>query len=194
MVCWWKKKKVFLFLSVNQELFTNSHESNTLNTGEAYCKTYTGNWKVGHQSECGSVPAPNPSVKEGLSVTVTGSIKGQINETQSVLIQAIVQSFIAKNLKIDPSHVSVSISTTPGKEGFTDFTVKVSIDSASGLTQDSFNSGVNSIVSSGVEDSIESQGIEVQSGSVNINSGAQNPNFVEKMIVSLFLSFFVLLI
>jgi CO/xanthine dehydrogenase Mo-binding subunit len=148
----------------------NKLYSNTEN-GEAWCKRELGVWKVGAQQECTAGSFYEAEVK--------GTVTGTVNDTVKTAIEGVVTKIVADQLGIDVSKVDVTVDTTTNSDGSTTFKVAVKVGTAE-VTTEKF-SDISKIPTAELEAQLAAQGINAQSGTVNIS----NNNFSGKLFVSL---------
>jgi len=147
--------------------FCRTREATTnSDNGEAVCKSYNSVWSVGNVDKCA---VPNDPAKY-YEATATGKVKGEVNATVSAVIESIIQKVVADKLGIDTNKVNVVVSLTKNNDGTTSFDVNVKVTKDGTVSETQFNTGVDGILGSSVEDQITKQGVDVQSGSVNINN------------------------
>jgi len=180
---------------------TNSLDYNS----GVYCKSLGGLW---YERSCTTVvtpapsPSPSPSPNEPTptpkveptynTATVKGTVSSTVDKTASDKVAAVIKDTIATTLKVDQSKVLVDVTTTLNSDGTTTFSMNIKVD-ASTVSNDDFIKGLNSISSDTIENSIQGQGVTVQSGSVSISSNNQNSYASRIVFVSLLLIAAVLL-
>jgi len=135
------------------------------------CKRELGTWKVGSQNEC--IPG------NYYEAEVKGTVTGTVNDEVKTAIESVVSKIIAEKLGIDASKVDVSVDTTTNSDGTTTFKVAVKVGNTE-VTSDQF-SDISKIPTSELESQLAAQGINAQSGTVNIS----NNNFAGKLFASL---------
>jgi hypothetical protein len=139
-------------------------------------------------------PSPSPSPYPYYKATVSGTLdsSSSVDQTTAVTLANITRQIISDKLHIDPSNVIVTVSATLNEDGTTAFSIEIKVLS-SVVSSASFTDGLSSISADSIESSINSQGVNVRSGSVSITSNQQG-SFAGKIVVSLLFITAVLLI
>jgi hypothetical protein len=143
-------------------------------TGEAWCKRELGIWKSGTQQEC--IPGSYYEAE------VKGTVTGTIDEIAKTTIEAVVSKLIADKLGIDQSKVEVSVDTTTNSDGTTTFKVAVKVGNTE-VTTEKF-SDISNIPTSELESQLAAQGINAQSGTVNIVNNFSVKLFASLLVIS----------
>jgi len=151
--------------------------------GETVCHQNGGTWAKGSQEIC-KAPVGN----EYYVAKVEGVLNTKPNETTTQIIAGVIQKSVADTLGIAPEKVQVIVSVTDNADGTSGFSVTVKV-STTVLTEGSFDTGMNSIVSSNLQSSIQSQGVDVKS----IDSVTVTPinNYAGKLFVSLLVALMI---
>jgi hypothetical protein len=135
-----------------------SKQFSATETGESWCKRELGIWRAGVQTEC----TPGSFYEAEVKGTVTGTV----NDTVKNAIEQVVTKIIADKLGIDASKVDVTVDTTTNSDGTTTFKVAVKVGNTE-VSTEKF-SDISNIPTSELEAQLAAQGINAQSGTVNI--------------------------
>jgi hypothetical protein len=153
--------------------------------GESFCHAYNGSWYVGVQDKCRTQPT---TVTFYYEAEVTGTLHTAPNETTTTVIEAVIQVLVATKLGIEPNKVIVVVTVTPNSDGSSNFKVDVKVKT-SDITSDRFNTGVDSIFSSTVQNSMTSQGVDVK----YVSGIVASKNYAGKLFVSVVVALLVML-
>jgi hypothetical protein len=126
-------------------------------------------------------PKPTEPVYNKVTITATVDKTTTVDVTTADKVAVVIQKTVADALKIDQSKVTVVVSTSLKDDGSTAFSIEIKVSSDS-ISSDKFAAGVSTISSDSIESSISSQGVNVQSGSVNISNNNQQ-SYAEKIIL-----------
>jgi len=146
-----------------------------------YCVSSKGVWAYGAQEKCAEKP-----VEGHYEAEVKGELNTKPNETTTEVIEEIIQKVVAEKLGISQEKVDVIVKVVSNTDGTTSFTVTVKVANVD-VTESTFKSGIDSILSSSVQSSMQQQGVDVKSvNSIEVN------NFAGKFVVSLVLGMMII--
>jgi len=157
-------------------------DNTTVVYGETVCHQNGGKWAKGTQEIC-----KPPVVSEYHVATVEGTLNSKPNETTTQIIAAVIQSVVSQKLGIEVDKVQVIVSVTENMDGTTSFTVTVKVLKTL-VSDTTFDTGVDSIVSSSLQTSIQNQGVDVKS----IGSITPIVNYAGKLFVSLLVALVII--
>jgi hypothetical protein len=158
-------------------------EGNVSVHGETVCTQNGGKWAKGTQEIC-KAPVGN----EYYVAKVEGVLNTKPNETTTQIIAGVIQKAVADLLGVAPEKVLVIVSVTDKADGTSGFSVTVKVASTV-VTEGAFDTGMNSIVSSNLQSSIQSQGVDVKS----VDSVTVTPinSYAGKLFVSLLVALMI---
>jgi len=178
----------------------------TNQTGPNFCHAYNGSYYQGNQSSCSP-----PPMGQANHATCSGKCASgvNVNETAASVIQQAVQQVVAKNLNIDAGLVQCILTFQNNSDGTTGFNVSIYVNHTV-VPAGTFDSGINNVTFSAVQDAFTSQGLSsttvssliaddssvtsTSSGSGSGSGSKSSTSYGEKIIFSLLVAIFVILI
>jgi len=155
------------------------HSSSSGVSGQEYCSSYGGFYTKSRPFSCTS--GTTSGTKEKFSGTTQVTVLGNIDETGVTKIATAIKNLIAKKINVDPTLITVTTEVRVNEGNTNTIVIDFWVSSSTGVKEEVFNSGVNSISNEELSRAVTKEGYNVQEADIKADGA---PSFAGKLIYS----------